>query len=397
MSKTINGPINIIRLTNGKKVLYLMGDIHVPLERQTKSSDLSSLSIVQYLDQFIKQTQNSTITYDIMIEASYGNNTSEQFNEKMENVKSKEMNTAKKYLLEMEQLMAQYFKIDPKGTSDSKYKIIQSTQYKVRFHNTNIRDTQTCNILFKTFPALENLNKKRNHNSVTTMIEHLNTTMEHVQLNYDALYLSKDAKTANTFTEQMYDKLKTKYNHDDVKNTITTIINNDLKTSMLEYIQAVQEFISFLEKDDEEYKIKYWDGNRKKQNASFQHIGYQIDPVALPNYVHIHKTIYKLRWQFSTIYCLITDIYTIRRIIDKPYVTNTIAYTGMLHTTQIMYLLIKHFGFEITHLSYSQHDIKTTNETIRQMKRFQELSFAFMYPPYWKQYSSLEGFPEKFK
>lgn len=396
MSETINGPINIIRLTNGKKVVYLMGDIHAPMERQTKSSDLSSLSIVQYLDQFIKQTQNSPITYDIMIEQPFGNNISEQIDERMENVKSKEMNAAKKYLLEMEQLMAQYFKIDPNGSSESKYKIIQSNQYKVRFHNTNIRDTQTYNILFKTFPALENLNKQRKHNSVTTMIEHLNTTIDHVQLNYNELYQTNDAKTDNNFTKQMYDKLKTKYNHDDVKNTIMTIINNDLKTSMLEYIQAVQEFISFLEKDDKEYKNKYWDGNRKKQNVSFQHIGYQIDPIALPNYVHIHKTIYKLRWHFSTIYCLITDIYTIRRIIDKPYVTNTIAYTGMTHTNQIMYLLIKHFGFQITHLSYSQHDVKMTNDIIRQMKRFQELAFTFMYPPYWKQYSSLEGFPEKF-
>ena len=65
------------------------------------------------------------------------------------------------------------------------------------------------------------------------MIEHLNTTIEHVQLNYDALYLSKDAKTSNTFTEQMYDKLKTTYTHDDVKNTIMTIVNNDLKPPML--------------------------------------------------------------------------------------------------------------------------------------------------------------------
>lgn len=46
-----------------------------------------------------------------------------------------------------------------------------------------------------------------------------------------------------------------------------TIINNDLKTSMLEYIQAVQEFISFLEKDDEEYKKKILGWKSKKEKC----------------------------------------------------------------------------------------------------------------------------------
>ena len=51
--------------------------------------------------------------------------------------------------------------------------------------------------------------------------------------------------------------------------------------------------------------------------------------------------------EFMNIYLIITDIYTIRRIVDKPYCTNAIVYVGGYHTWSMMYMLIKYFNFKL--------------------------------------------------
>ena len=91
----------------------------------------------------------------------------------------------------------------------------------------------------------------------------------------------------------------------------------------------------------------------------------------------------------------IVDSYFIRRFMDKDYVTNGVSYTGAMHSSIYVYMLVKHFGFEVTHASYSQYDIKTLNSKIKNgdldSKLYEDLA-----PPEIRQCSNMSSFPKNF-
>ena len=65
----INGPNNIIRLTDGKKILYIFGDFHMKTENQkecTINDDYDSIDIDKFLFKFMKQEK--TRDFDMFIE-----------------------------------------------------------------------------------------------------------------------------------------------------------------------------------------------------------------------------------------------------------------------------------------------------------------------------------------
>ena len=51
------------------------------------------------------------------------------------------------------------------------------------------------------------------------------------------------------------------------------------------------------------------------------------------------------------IYSLITDVYFLRRILDKDYITTILSYTGSAHSANIIYILVKYFDFTVTHIA----------------------------------------------
>jgi hypothetical protein len=69
-NKFINGPINIIRIEGDisgiNKVLYLMADLHIPLNKQTKCEDNTSINITDYL--INKFTTQSDKIIDFFVE-----------------------------------------------------------------------------------------------------------------------------------------------------------------------------------------------------------------------------------------------------------------------------------------------------------------------------------------
>jgi hypothetical protein len=61
---------------------------------------------------------------------------------------------------------------------------------------------------------------------------------------------------------------------------------------------------------------------------------------------------------------LITDLYFLRRFLDKKYIKNCILYTGSFHMVNLIYLLVKYFNYELTH-SYYQSNPLTTQEIVK--------------------------------
>jgi hypothetical protein len=76
--------------------------------------------------------------------------------------------------------------------------------------------------------------------------------------------------------------------------------------------------------------------------------------------VEIEKKNSFIRNNFYYLFIL-TDIYIIKRILDKNYINKSIVYTGIAHLSSITYFLVKYFDFKITHLFYLDESIKDIN------------------------------------
>lgn len=88
-------------------------------------------------------------------------------------------------------------------------------------------------------------------------------------------------------------------------------------------------------------------------------------------------------------------MYFLRRFLDKDYITNSISYTGGLHSMTYIHTLVKYFDFKITHTSYSKYIIKDINQKIKNMELGPEYYAIFMRPIKY-QCSDITNFPDNF-
>ena len=99
--------------------------------------------------------------------------------------------------------------------------------------------------------------------------------------------------------------------------------------------------------------------------------------------------------KFIEFFARFTDIYFLRRFLDKEYITNAIVYSGALHSSTYVSVLVKKFAFRVTHASYSKiTDMTKLTNKIRKLPlmEMQEL----ILPPKFIQCSDMTGFPTKF-
>jgi hypothetical protein len=84
-------------------------------------------------------------------------------------------------------------------------------------------------------------------------------------------------------------------------------------------------------------------------------ISYGLDSYTLRSYIGdiITTTQYIANDYVYGIHIWIMDIYFLRRFLDKDYITNAITYAGKAHSISYLYILVKYFDFQITHISHS--------------------------------------------
>jgi hypothetical protein len=71
--------------------------------------------------------------------------------------------------------------------------------------------------------------------------------------------------------------------------------------------------------------------------------------------------------RFMNFLVVITDLYFMRRFLDKKYIKNGILYTGLYHFYNISYLLVKYFNYKITNIFVCNPKFKITDE-IKKLK-----------------------------
>ncbi|RYX78189.1 hypothetical protein EON71_01310 [bacterium] len=129
----------------------------------------------------------------------------------------------------------------------------------------------------------------------------------------------------------------------------------------------------------------------------FKSYVYGFSPIEVLNKMEeLDKCFYEIAADLDV---ALMDTYTLRRILDKHYVTNGIIYCGAAHSINYIYFLVKYFGFNITHASYSAVGIDKLNNIIKKCNTSDyHLQIALMLlPPEKQQCSNMENFPTDFK
>ena len=80
-----------------------------------------------------------------------------------------------------------------------------------------------------------------------------------------------------------------------------------------------------------------------------------------------------LEFLIVNLFVVITDLYFIRRFLDKNYINKSILYCGIHHLSDIIFILVKYFGFELSH-SYMQSNI----QKISKFNKFKTIDFHYI-------------------
>jgi hypothetical protein len=192
-----------------------------------------------------------------------------------------------------------------------------------RLHYMDIRNTI---VLFeKIFYFYERFNNKN--------ILHKDMANEFNELIYNCKILQKNLSTKKN---KFIDKILNRYNHIEIKEKINILYK--------ELILDTLENIINMSIDIRDQCTRSTENTQKKLNND-------ID--------FLFKTIINF-------FCCLTDLYFLRRFLDKNYINNSILYTGLLHMVDITYILVKYFDFKITNTYYIDKKFKL--DKIKSMK-----------------------------
>lgn len=372
----VSGPISVVRLegliNSVKKVIYIFMDVHMSANVQTKCNTQSS-DIIDYLHNNFKILDKSNKMYDFFLE------TSPSF--QLRDFSCQEKNNGKlSYLLQLRD----FFQKEITYNKDINKIFIPLAFKKVRFHYIDIRDILLYSIDYYNLQLYKILNTKselistddytnvkkyyciitlefkyvidllesntKSHN--TTNVNYPNVTNRQNMFEDLPLYEKcgpHNSQTMNIIRKKMsyiIHKLVTKYNNDCVKNTIVKFIRDKILPFAN---QILKNMIINCEKFQSE---KSNTGSIPKLNVKY-----------------VSNLLSATFKKMDMIFVYLVDMYFLRRFLDKSYITNSIVYSGAMHSSNYINLLVNLFDFVITHRSgtgtETETDIKNINSNVK--------------------------------
>jgi hypothetical protein len=181
----------------------------------------------------------------------------------------------------------------------------------IRFHYIDIRQIFKFNF-YKIFNQLEDVIKNNiDYKSYKYIIDLINSKLDELK------------NIIKNNDNNLIDKLKFRYNHAEIKNKINVL----------------------LDKFDKDIDILKFNMINIKNLDDLQTYEFELIQI--------------LAW--------LMDIYFLRRFLDKDYITNGVVYCGIGHAIRYIIILIKDFGFEITHFAYLEKPMSMVNQIIKNM------------------------------
>lgn len=388
-TKTINGPMNAVRLEGkvGKiqKVIYLFMDIHFELSRQTECHDIMSLDIKDYfVDTFQTIEPNRIIDFVFEIGPRHLVN---QFH-------GKDI-----YIREVAKLFKSNF--------------MRSNRFKsIRFHYSDIRtyfykhNWYDITYSIRSYGNQMWSNRHLCDSCLKKVMSNIDSFNHHMQFIYDAFFTDKYANMAklkviippnekelNEMTSEVFDKIiiylidkmRNKYTNKTVKDVINKLIDVDLRQLFYNYFDAASELSKSIM--DTQKKIVPDDSYNNEGTYGTDY------KVTLELLTVIQKLIFDYVDMLHDVYVFIMDIYFLRRFLDKSYITNVVAYTGINHSLNYIFTLVKKCNFRVTHWAYANG--ADVNKLIKAANNVRELDTIF-FPRERVQCSDLSSFPSNF-
>ena len=356
----INGPNNVIRLTNNKnKVLYIFGDYHLTISNQNEcfyNTKYDSLDIDKFLLSFIKSTDK--IKYDIFTEMYH-----DTYADYDTNYKNKYLNYRRRYIDNVDKLFQSNIK--------DKYK-------NIRFHYTDIRENLLLYNRLISFTNINIINKNYTGRVYILLYKELKELIK--------LFIKLLDKNKNK------NKIKKNYSNNKIKNKINKIYENIIKHTKY-LLSIIDKLINIINNNiyDKSMNIYFYDKNMRrtetKLNVNEEILFYSNE----------------IQWIIDEIGGILIDLYFLRRFLDKKYITNAILYTGSYHMANISYILVKYFNFTITHVNYikksidlNQYILSLSNNNFEYTTKINDLLVKKLDNNVIYQCTNLFNFPDNF-
>jgi hypothetical protein len=321
----INGPNNVIRLTDGNKILYIFGDYHLDAQWQREcpiDDEYDSIDIDKLLLKFIKTEKDRE--FDLFIEW-------DNLNPELNNV------YRKRYI-------DQVYKLFNSKILLKKNQIVSNKNFSnFRFHYFDIRNSiKMIDDLLYDY-SYSKLELPDNLYAIDNIVQMNNKLITNLKLLMEYL---------NSNENHYINKIKNEYSNLKVKK----IMNKLLKSLIFDNIKlAINNTIKINEYINKNIKI-------------FKNILTKLE-IRIRIESDIYLKMFKNKGLISEICVVLTDLYFIRRFITKDYIKNGIIYTGASHMSDITYILTKYFNFKITNIFHKHNNfnlkiipkLKTTN------------------------------------
>ena len=316
----INGPLNCIimegKVNNITKKIVLFMDVH---NMVTKCDNINNIDIDKYIFNFLNKKKNKNKSYDLFLEIPGNINVYDE-------VKFQKFNS---YMTNMRYLFSQFKNYKIQNTIRLHYiDIRQISPDIIKFHN---KLHKLANII-NTLSSIQSYN----YSYINKLINEIYMYVKHT---YEIITDTKNKINKEFTMDYMLTKILNKYENKQVKNKINDILQNIIDIHYKNINDLKPTLNNKLKGDNDNLIYDKIFGYNYTYNINYEYL--------------LIKDIEKFHDSCFSMYIFLMDLYFIRRVLDKDYVTNCMVFTGSTHTANYIYILIKYFDFKITYTNYS--------------------------------------------
>lgn len=206
-------------------------------------------------------------------------------------------------------------------------------------------------------------------------------------------------KAHNEHVKRIINKLMNVYENESVKKTINQLIQTEFRKEIDSYFFFENNIMKFFE---EEAKYLQMLGSHSMYDVLQSHAdgtysyGPDIDDInkKLLEFEQIKMNLLDLFFHKIGLY--LSNLMSLRRLLDKNYVTDAVIYMDSFHGVSLIRLLVKSFNFEITNWTYlKNNDVKQSMKILKESTDYFQVQPLFM-PPLLSQCIDIEPFPATF-
>ena len=357
----LNGPSNFFKLKNNEKEIYLFGNIQHNIEDEMECDELESYNFDKYLKYFFKHNKKNI---DFMMETEI----------KPTNTYNKEINY--EYIEKLKKLFQEIY------DKDENYEHLKIHYIDV----TKKNDIQECCFLLSDI--------YQHLNNYMYDIDYIINKLEHIKeiLYYFNDIIEKYKKNEkaivdkNIMIDDIFYKIIVKYNNVENKKKINKYFDMICFKKIKYIIELIDKYVvnfNKYKKTIESKKNNNYDEHLHKNESVYKQLYLMKSYYDTDEYAKIKKEIDDIINEIDIhIYTLIKavmDCYFMRRFVDKPYIKNVIAYTGILNTVSCLYFLVKYYDYKILEYSFiNKVDSKELEKIIKKTDSYLDI-YEYIY------------------